>query len=98
DGAAALGNICCHDFNPKKRGPDQRVPVILRAISDRLPYLQFRYSNPSARTITLCSSPSCSRINCVPIGGSMVERVCGIILSFFWRVFICSFVSTGRPP
>src|SRR4051794_23407822 len=34
DGAASYRGFAGHLFSPKKRGPDQRVPVIRRATSD----------------------------------------------------------------
>ena len=42
----------CNCFKPKNAGPDQRVPVILRAISDKLLYCRPAYSNPSLVTRT----------------------------------------------
>ena len=45
--------------NPKKAGPLQRVPVIARAIIDRLGYRLPAYSNSSSgRTRTRCSTPA----------------------------------------
>jgi hypothetical protein len=43
---------------PKKSGPDQRVPVILRAILERLAYCLPQYSNAASVTLTSWNVPA----------------------------------------
>src|ERR1700716_2700753 len=52
---------------PKKSGPDHRVPVISRAIFERLAYCLPRYSKPESVTLTSWTSPCQERIRRVPI-------------------------------
>src|SRR6202023_3932161 len=59
---------------PKKSGPDQRVPVISRAIFERLRYCLPRYPKPASLTLTSWTSPPQCRISRVP------ERMLGAIL------------------
>src|SRR2546430_12601645 len=46
---------------PKKRGPFQAVPVIARAMVQRLGYVVSRQTYPPGTTVTLCRSPWYSR-------------------------------------
>ena len=70
DGAAPRlaghGLVSAASFRPKNRGPDQRVPVIWRAISDNEPKRSPRYSKPPSRTSTWCSTPRQVRVRTVP--------------------------------
>lgn len=55
------------DSIPKKRGPDQWVPLIARAASVKLLYRLPSCSNPSSTTNTRCVIPRHSRTNTVPV-------------------------------
>src|SRR4029079_4994574 len=74
DGAANLRHRS-QPLTPKNRGPDQRAPVISRAIADserkRLP----RQKKPSSSTSTSCLRPFHSRTNRAPVFGLAVGLV-----------------------
>src|SRR6185312_17503058 len=54
------------DLSPKKLGPDHLVPVISRAITERLLKVLPRYMKPFSRTTASCISPRHSRSTRVP--------------------------------
>src|SRR6185369_895050 len=67
---AALPFLC---LRPKKAGPDQRVPVIARATSDRLFHgLPFQRITPSSPTCTIWTTPFHSRTSRIPGWSSRV--------------------------
>src|SRR6266545_365575 len=51
---------------PKKRGPLQAVPVMARAMVERLGYVASRHTNPPGTTVTVWRSPWYSRTSTVP--------------------------------
>src|SRR5262249_16208030 len=51
---------------PKKRGPFQFVPVMARAMVERLAWVASRQTKPFAITVTVCRSPWYSRTSRVP--------------------------------
>src|SRR5205823_4357733 len=66
DGCYRFPSFFCNCFNPKKAGPDQRVPVICRAIWERLLYRCPRYSNPPVSATTSWVWLCHCRISLVP--------------------------------
>src|ERR1700730_15416332 len=52
--------------SPKKRGPFQLVPVMARAIVERLAKVVSRHKYPFATTVTVCRLPWYSRRSTVP--------------------------------
>src|ERR1700688_980598 len=60
------GEGAAESRNPKNRGPDHRVPVIARAITERLRYVLSFHPNPSSSTTTRSARPFHSRTRTVP--------------------------------
>src|ERR1019366_5097537 len=65
-------------FKPKNAVPDQRVPVMSRAISERLRYFWPSNMNPLSRTMTSCSFPCHWRTKRVPGRGPELPRAVGV--------------------
>src|SRR3954447_4743055 len=87
-------------LKPKKSGPDQRVPVISRAISDKLRYRLPWNSKPVAVTETLYVLPCHSRISRVP-GLTGRRSICSLPFPFSREMEICfnrRRVVVVRPP
>lgn len=70
DRAADPGHAAVHARVPKETGPDQRVPVIVRAMTLKLSQsLPCRLNFCSSVTMTMCSLPCHDRDSRVPGGG-----------------------------
>jgi hypothetical protein len=88
-GLAALAGRC----NAKKRGPLQGVPVIARAIADRLGYVVPCHSKASRTVVTVWCRPWYSRTSTVPgLSWRCRGRSCRARLSKNLRL------SRSRPP